>query len=99
MGFYLRKGINLGLLRLNFSKSGIGVSLGFKGLRIGSNTGGNYIHAGRKGIYYKKTLPGGRGCKLPGWLKMVLVLLIVLVLFIYFTAKIDWDKIRMFILE
>ena len=32
MGFYVRKGFNFGPLRVNFSKSGIGLSLGVKGL-------------------------------------------------------------------
>lgn len=36
MGFYFRKSVNLGGLRFNLSKSGVGVSTGFKGFRIGS---------------------------------------------------------------
>ena len=35
MGFYLKKGINFGPLRLNISKSGLGMSFGAKGLRLG----------------------------------------------------------------
>jgi hypothetical protein len=57
MAFYLRKSIRFGPLRLNLSKSGLGVSAGVKGLRIGTGPRGNYIHAGRGGIYYRKTLP------------------------------------------
>jgi hypothetical protein len=57
MSFYLRKSIKLGLLRFNLSKSGVGASLGVKGIRFGINTKGNYIHLGRSGFYYKKTLP------------------------------------------
>lgn len=54
MGFYFRKSLNLGPIKLNFSKSGVGVSTGIKGLRIGTGPKGNYVHAGRKGLYYKK---------------------------------------------
>lgn len=55
MGFYFRKSVNLGGLRFNLSKSGVGVSTGFKGFRIGSGPRGNYVQMGRNGIYYKKT--------------------------------------------
>ena len=41
MGFYLRKGVKVGPLRFNLSKSGIGVSAGIKGLRFGSGPRGN----------------------------------------------------------
>lgn len=69
MGFYLKKAINFGPLRINFSKSGIGLSFGTKGLRVGSGANGNYVHAGRKGLYYRKKLPdisGGDGITI-GW--------------------------------
>lgn len=52
MGFYLRKSIKAGPFRFNLSKSGIGVSTGIKGLRIGTGPRGNYIHMGRGGFYY-----------------------------------------------
>lgn len=55
MGFYFKKSINLGGLRFNFSKSGIGVSAGIKGFRVGSGPRENYVQIGRNGIYYKKT--------------------------------------------
>ena len=57
MGFYLRKSISVGPLRFNLSKSGIGVSTGIPGLRVGYGPRGNYIHMGRNGIYYRATLP------------------------------------------
>ena len=50
MGFYVRKGFNFGPLRVNFSKSGIGLSLGVKGLRFSAGPNGSYVHAGRKGV-------------------------------------------------
>ena len=56
MGFYLREAICWGPFRLNLSKSGFGVSFGITGLRIGTGPTGPYIHAGRYGLYYKKSL-------------------------------------------
>lgn len=57
MAFYIRKSISVGPLRFNLSKSGIGVSTGIKGLRIGTGPRGNYVHMGRGGLYYRATLP------------------------------------------
>ncbi len=59
MGFYIRKAINVGPFRFNLSKSGVGISAGVKGLRLGTGPRGNYIHMGRGGLYYRKTLPPG----------------------------------------
>jgi hypothetical protein len=56
MGFYIRKSISLGPVRFNLSKSGIGASVGVKGFRVGSGPRGNYVHMGRGGLYYRKTL-------------------------------------------
>ena len=56
MPFYLRKSVSAGPFRFNLSKSGVGFSVGVKGLRFGSGPRGNYIHAGRGGIYYRKTI-------------------------------------------
>lgn len=61
MGFYLRKPVKAGPFRFNISKSGIGVSGGVKGLRVGSGPRGNYVHMGRHGVYYRKTLGSGSG--------------------------------------
>jgi hypothetical protein len=58
MGFYLRKSLSFGPIRLNFSKAGVGISAGVKGARIGVNARGRrYIHAGRYGVYYRQMLP------------------------------------------
>jgi hypothetical protein len=54
--FYIRKSVAAGPFRFNFSKSGVGVSVGVKGLRIGTGPRGHYIHAGRGGLYYRATL-------------------------------------------
>lgn len=60
MGFYLRKGFNFGPLRVNLSKSGLGLSAGVTGARIGINSQGRaYVHGGRHGLYYRKNLPMG----------------------------------------
>ena len=62
MGFYLRKAFRAGPIRFNLSKSGIGVSAGVTGARIGlSSTGGAYVHGGRGGLYYRKSLGDGSG--------------------------------------
>lgn len=55
MGFYLKKSVSVGPFRFNISKSGIGVSAGIKGLRVGTGPRGNYIHMGRGGLYYRRT--------------------------------------------
>jgi hypothetical protein len=60
MGLYLRKSVRVGPLRFNLSGSGIGVSCGIPGLRVGTGPRGNYIHAGRGGIYYRKTFSPGK---------------------------------------
>ncbi|CAG1022004.1 hypothetical protein MTYM_01417 [Methylococcales bacterium] len=58
MSFYIRKSVKLGPLRLNFSKSGIGISAGVKGARISTGPRGTYIHMGGNGIYYRKRIDG-----------------------------------------
>lgn len=58
MGFYIRKAISFGPLRFNLSKSGVGVSVGVKGARVGTGPGGTYIHMGRHGVYYRQRLDG-----------------------------------------
>ena len=57
MGFYLRRSVRVGPFRFNLSTSGIGVSVGVPGLRVGMGPRGNYVHAGRQGFYYRATLP------------------------------------------
>ena len=57
MGFYIRKSVRVGPLRFNLSKSGIGVSAGIRGFRIGSGPRGNYVHIGSGGFYYRQSLP------------------------------------------
>jgi Protein of unknown function (DUF4236) len=50
MGLFFRKRIGLGPLALNFSKSGIGISTGIRGLRAGITSHGRmYSSAGLPG--------------------------------------------------
>jgi len=56
--FYLRKSVRAGPFRFNLSNSGVGVSVGVKGLRIGKGPRGHYVHAGREGLYYCASLGG-----------------------------------------
>lgn len=58
MPFYLRDYVKAGPFRFNLSKSGVGVSMGVRGLRVGTGPRGHYLHAGRNGIYYRTSLNG-----------------------------------------
>ena len=60
MGFYIRKAVSVGPFRFNLSKSGVGLSVGVKGFRVGSGPRGNYVHMGRYGLYYRASLDGPR---------------------------------------
>jgi len=63
MGFSFRKSINFGLLRLNFSKRGVGVSAGVKGARVSKGPGGTYLNVGRGGFSYRKKLDAASGSR------------------------------------
>lgn len=65
MPFYLRKTVRAGPFRFNLSNSGVGVSVGIKGLRIGTGPRGHYVHAGRGGLYYRASLGGVRHSSAP----------------------------------
>lgn len=60
MGLYLRKSFRAGPVRFNLSKSGLGLSGGIKGARVGVGPRGTYVHAGRHGLYYRKHLSSGQ---------------------------------------
>ena len=60
MPFYLRKAISLGPFRFNLSKSGIGISAGVPGFRVGTGPRGHYVHAGMGGVYYRSSIGGKR---------------------------------------
>lgn len=67
MSIYLRKSIKVGPLKFNLSGSGIGVSGGVRGFRVGTGPRGNYVHMGRHGIYYRTAVakpPGPHSVRL-----------------------------------
>jgi hypothetical protein len=57
MGVYLRSSLKAGPFRFNLSKSGIGVSAGVPGFRVGSGPRGNYVRVGGRGVSYRATVP------------------------------------------
>jgi hypothetical protein len=59
MGLSFSKSVKLGAVRFNFSGSGIGISAGIPGLRIGTGPRGAYISGGFAGFRYRQSL-GGR---------------------------------------
>jgi hypothetical protein len=68
MGLFIRKAVRLGPVRFNLSKSGVGASVGLRGLRVGETPKGRFYLFGRvlPGIYYRRALgtnrAGGAGC-------------------------------------
>lgn len=57
MGFHLRKSFKCGPLRFNLSNSGLGVSAGVKGLRVGiDGKGRGYIGGGKGMLRYRQYL-------------------------------------------
>ena len=61
MGFYIRKALLTGPVRVNLSKGGLGFSAGVTGARVGVNRQGVYVHGGRGGLYYRKYMKKGNG--------------------------------------
>jgi hypothetical protein len=57
MAIYLRESIRDGPLPVNLAKSGVVVSAGIQGFRVGTGPRGNYVHIGRGGIYYRAAIP------------------------------------------
>ena len=80
MGWSFRKSIKIAPgIRLNLSKSGLGLSGGVRGFRIGTGPRGPYINAGRDGIYYRKQLgsrsAGGAGRSgALGWIVLLVII-------------------------
>jgi hypothetical protein len=65
MGWFLRKSVRVGPLRLNLSKRGIGASVEVKGARIGVDAAGKpYAAGGRYGLYFRERL-GSRSASQP----------------------------------
>jgi hypothetical protein len=57
MGFYVRKSVKAGPFRFNLSKSGVGVSAGVPGFRVGTGPRGNYVRVGGSRVSYRTTRP------------------------------------------
>ena len=57
MSFYVRKSVRAGPFRFNLSKSGVGVSTGVPGFRVGAGPRGNYVRIGGNGVFYRSTQP------------------------------------------
>ncbi|MBV9085069.1 MAG: DUF4236 domain-containing protein [Acidobacteriaceae bacterium] len=63
MGWQFRKGFNLGPLRINLSRSGLGCSVGVRGARIGKDAQGraySSLSVPNTGIYRRDYNPGAR---------------------------------------
>jgi hypothetical protein len=93
MGWFLRKSLRVGPLRLNLSRRGIGASVGVKGLRGGIDAGGKpYVAGGRGGVYFRKRIdpeavrgtspgtPPRRGAVALGWIVAAVLAVVVLLL-------------------
>ena len=55
--------LRLGPFRINLSQHGVGLSAGVTGARFGLDASGHpYVHAGRRGLYYRKRWPVPSRC-------------------------------------
>lgn len=59
MGWGFRKSFKFGPMRLNLSKSGIGLSAGVKGARVSVGPRGTHLNVGTGGFYYRQKIGGG----------------------------------------
>jgi hypothetical protein len=57
VSFYVRKSVKAGPFRFNLSKSGVGVSAGVPGFRVGTGPRGNYVRLGGSRVSYRATRP------------------------------------------
>ena len=58
MGWSWRRSKSFGPVRLNFSRSGVGVSVGVRGARISAGPRGTYVHLSAGGFRYSQRLDG-----------------------------------------
>ncbi len=66
MGIYVRKSLKAGPFRFNLSKSGVGISTGVPGFRVGTGPRGNYVRVGAHGVYYRSSLSSGQRSNVKG---------------------------------
>ena len=62
MGWSWRRSSSFGPFRLNFSKSGMGISAGVRGARLSVGPRGTYVNVGAGGFRYSHRL-GGPGAE------------------------------------
>ncbi|WP_372460627.1 DUF4236 domain-containing protein [Actinomycetospora endophytica] len=55
MGFYLRRSIGLGPMRVSVSTRGLGASIGVPGLRVGAGPRGAYVSLANGVVTYRAT--------------------------------------------
>ena len=65
MGLSFSRSVKFGAVRFNFSGSGIGMSVGVPGLRIGTGPRGAYISGGVGGFRYRKSLNARQSAATP----------------------------------
>ena len=58
MGWSFRKSVKMGPLRVNFSKGGVGASIGVRGARVGVGPRGTYVSFGAGGFQYRAKVGG-----------------------------------------
>lgn len=56
VGFSFRRTFQLGPLRINLSRGGVGVSAGVPGARVSAGPRGVWLSAGRGGLLYRERL-------------------------------------------
>lgn len=61
MSFYVRTSIGVGPLRVGMSRSGLGVSVGVPGFRLGAGPRGTYVSLGGGVVSYRATVRTRRG--------------------------------------
>lgn len=65
MGLTFSRSVRFGAVRFNFSASGIGMSVGIPGLRIGTGPRGAYISGGVGGFRYRRSLSSAPAARRP----------------------------------
>jgi hypothetical protein len=79
MGWFFRKSINFGPLRINVSKSGVGYSVGGKDLRVGVDAKGHRyeeVTVPGTGLHYRSSKKQARG-QASGCLGVVLLVVVL----------------------
>ena len=82
MGWFIRRSISLGPVKVNLSRRGVGVSAGIRGARIGVDAKGDaYAAGGRGGFYFRQRL--GRNIHSgvnPRWMWLIVAIVVAIAL-------------------